>query len=82
MSHRTNDYLGLHVLADDDPRWERDPVERLVSEGQMMGYHHDGFWSCMDTLREKRMLEALWSEGSAPWRVWDREQTSNQADGA
>lgn len=61
----------IDYIAGDDTIWERDPVERLVSEGQMVGYHHDGFWSCMDTLREKRMLEALWADGDAPWRVWD-----------
>ena len=61
----------VDYISGDETIWERDPVERLVSEDQMMGYRHDGFWSCMDTLREKRMLEALWADGDAPWRVWD-----------
>lgn len=50
--------------------WERDPVERLTREGQMMGYRHNGFWSCMDTLREKHILEELWASGKAPWKIW------------
>jgi len=74
-------YFVLHTdvidyIGGDDTIWERDPVEGLVADGQMMGYHHEGFWSGMDTLREKRMLEALWSEGNAPWRVWGPEGAS------
>lgn len=50
--------------------WERGPLERLASEGQLMAYRHDGFWQCMDTLRDKRFLESLWDSGKAPWKVW------------
>lgn len=49
---------------------EREPLERLASEGQLMAYQHAGFWQPMDTLREKEMLEALWQAGRAPWRSW------------
>jgi glucose-1-phosphate cytidylyltransferase len=57
-------------IEGDETIWERDPVERLAREGQMMGYRHYGFWSCMDTLKEKNYLEELWNSGKAPWKVW------------
>ncbi len=57
-------------LDGDDSILERDPLERLAQEGQLMAYRHDGFWQPMDTLREKRLLESLWNRGDAPWKVW------------
>ena len=60
----------LEFIAGDDVPWEGPPIERLVMDGQLMAYHHRGFWQCMDTLRDKRQLESLWSSGEAPWRVW------------
>lgn len=45
-------------------------LERLAGEGQLAAYRHDRFWQCMDTLRDKRQLEALWEQGKAPWKVW------------
>jgi glucose-1-phosphate cytidylyltransferase len=45
-------------------------LERLAEEGQLAAYRHDRFWQCMDTLRDKRQLEALWEQGTAPWKVW------------
>ena len=45
-------------------------LERLADEGQLAAYRHDGFWQCMDTLRDKRQLEALWEQDTAPWKVW------------
>jgi glucose-1-phosphate cytidylyltransferase len=54
----------------DATQWEREPLERLASEGQLMAYKHESFWQCMDTLRDKKLLEELWSNG-APWRLWD-----------
>ncbi|MBC7172329.1 MAG: glucose-1-phosphate cytidylyltransferase, partial [Polyangiaceae bacterium] len=53
----------------DDTLFEREPLERLASEGELMAYRHTGFWQCMDTLREKRILEELWASGNAPWRL-------------
>jgi glucose-1-phosphate cytidylyltransferase len=50
--------------------WERDVIEGLARDGQMMGYRHYGFWSCMDTLKEKNFLEELWTSGKAPWKIW------------
>ncbi len=57
-------------IEGDDTIWEREPVEALSKAGELMGYKHDGFWSCMDTLKEKRYLEELWNSGKAPWKVW------------
>ena len=60
----------LDYISGDDEPWERAPLERLAREGELMGYRHLGFWSCMDTLKEKTMLEDLWRTGQAPWRIW------------
>ncbi len=50
--------------------WEREPLEKLAADGQLGVHHHDGFWQAMDTLRDRRQLEALWASGAAPWKVW------------
>ncbi len=54
----------------DDTQWEKEPMERLAADGQLMAYRHTSFWQCMDTLRDKRLLEDLWYRGNAPWKVW------------
>lgn len=54
----------------DETQWEKEPLERLARDGQLMAYRHPEFWQCMDTLRDKRLLESLWESGKAPWRVW------------
>lgn len=51
--------------------WEQEPLERLAKDGQLMAYRHTSFWQCMDTMREKYLLERLWQSGRAPWRTWD-----------
>lgn len=51
--------------------FEREPLERLLKEGQLNAYKHNGFWQCMDTQREKDKLEALWASGEAPWKIWE-----------
>jgi glucose-1-phosphate cytidylyltransferase len=61
----------LEYIDDDRVPFERDPLERLVSEGQVMAYRHDAFWQCMDTLRDKRLLDAMWDKGEAPWKTWN-----------
>ena len=47
-----------------------DALERLAKDGQLMAYRHEGFWQCMDSIREKYLLEDLWRGGSAPWKSW------------
>jgi glucose-1-phosphate cytidylyltransferase len=61
----------LDYIDGDDTIWEREPLERLASDGQLMGYRHTSFWQCMDTLREKYILESLWQSGKPPWKVWE-----------
>jgi glucose-1-phosphate cytidylyltransferase len=58
-------------IAGDDSSLEADALEQLAAEGQLVAYRHEGFWQCMDTLRDKRLLDGLWHEGRAPWKVWD-----------
>ena len=55
----------------DEIVWEREPLERLARDGQLMAYQHHSFWQCMDTLREKYLLESLWQSGAAPWKIWE-----------
>ena len=60
----------LDLIEGDDSSWESAPLSRLASMGQMMAFEHRGFWQPMDTLREKNLLEDLWSSGKAPWKIW------------
>ncbi len=57
-------------VSGDDIIWEREPIERLAREGQLVAYRHDGFWRCMDTLRDLHLLEGMWEGGQAQWKVW------------
>jgi glucose-1-phosphate cytidylyltransferase len=61
---------AIDYVDGDETIWEREAVQRLTEDGQLMGYKHYGFWSCMDTLKEKRFLEELWNSGEAPWKIW------------
>jgi glucose-1-phosphate cytidylyltransferase len=60
----------LDYIAGDDTGFEKESLERLAREGQLMAYQHEGFWQCMDTLREKKLLEGLWNSGNPPWKLW------------
>lgn len=60
----------MNYIAGDDTVLERYPLETLALEGQLKAYRHDGFWQCMDTLRDKELLEKLWESGQAPWKKW------------
>jgi glucose-1-phosphate cytidylyltransferase len=60
---------AIDYIESDETIWERESVERLALDGQLMGYRHYGFWSCMDTLKEKNMLEELYASGKAPWKI-------------
>jgi len=57
-------------IAGDATLWEREPLERLAREGQLASYRHRGFFQPMDTQRDQRLLEAMWQEDRAPWKVW------------
>ena len=60
----------MSYIAGDETVWEREPMQRLTAEGEVISYKHHGFWHPMDTLRDKKYLEQLWSQGKAPWKVW------------
>jgi len=60
-------------IRGDESALEREPMERLAADGQLMSYRHHGFWQPMDTLREKSILQVLWESGKAPWKVWKDE---------
>jgi len=64
------DRKALDYIDGDETLWEREPMERLARDGQLMAFQHEGFWQPMDTLREKRLLEDLWTSGKAPWKIW------------
>jgi glucose-1-phosphate cytidylyltransferase len=58
-------------LTDDTASLEVMLLERLARDGQLAAYRHEGFWQCMDTLRELRLLQSLWDQGRAPWKSWN-----------
>jgi glucose-1-phosphate cytidylyltransferase len=60
----------------DQTSWEKEPLERLAKEGQVMAYKHTSFWQCMDTIRDKKLLETLWQTGKAPWKMWEEENAN------
>lgn len=60
----------LDYIKDDTTMWEKEPLENLAKDGQLICYKHLGFWQPMDTLREKTYLEELWANGKAPWKIW------------
>ncbi len=57
-------------IQGDRTAWEFDSLEQIAADGQLAAYQHEDFWQCMDTLRDKRLLENLWQDGSAPWKMW------------
>jgi len=63
----------FEYLSDDTCVFEREPLETLAAKGQLMSYIHEGFWQCMDNIREKTMLEKLLLANKAPWKKWERE---------
>ena len=60
----------MEYITGDSAVWEREPMEKLSSDGMLSAYRHHGFWHPMDTLRDKNLLEELWQSGKAPWEVW------------
>jgi glucose-1-phosphate cytidylyltransferase len=63
---------GIFDYIDGDAAsWERQSMEQLAADRQLLAYRHGSFWQCMDTLREKRSLDELWARGKAPWKTWE-----------
>ncbi len=60
----------LEYISGDESIWERAPMEQLAREHSISAFLHEGFWQCMDTLRDKIRLEELWADGKAPWKMW------------
>ena len=60
----------LDRIPSDDTPWETEPLEGLARDGELRAYRHAGFWQAMDTLRDRTLLESLWSTGAAPWKMW------------
>ena len=58
-------------IEGDQTVFEQEPLNSLVADGELIARTHDGFWQCMDTLREKQKLEKLWDSGKAPWKIWE-----------
>ncbi|MFQ5576416.1 MAG: glucose-1-phosphate cytidylyltransferase [Anaerolineae bacterium] len=58
-------------IEGDSTQWEKEPLENLAADGQLMAYRHESFWQCMDTVREKHILETLWQSGTPPWKIWE-----------
>lgn len=65
LSPRAIDYI-----AADETLWEKEPLENLARDGQLMAFEHHGFWQPMDTLRDRHHLEEMWASGKAPWKIW------------
>lgn len=60
----------MEYISWDDMPFEKDPLEHIATDGELMTYKHHGFWHAMDTLQNKNTLESLWSDGKAPWKIW------------
>ena len=60
----------MDYIENDLTSWEKEPMERLAASGKLAAYRHHGFWQPMDTLRDKHILESLWHQEKAPWKVW------------
>ena len=60
----------IDLIESDATIWEREPLETLANQGQLLAFQHTGFWQPMDTLRDKMHLEELWASGDAPWKSW------------
>lgn len=60
----------MDYIEDDSTVWEKDPLENLASDGKLAAFKHDGFWHPMDTLRDKHVLQDMWTSNNAPWKIW------------
>jgi glucose-1-phosphate cytidylyltransferase len=65
----------IDYIDGDEVMFEFAPMQRLAADGQLMAFRHESFWQCMDTLREKSVLQRLWDSGNPPWKLWkDQDQ--------
>lgn len=60
----------INYIQDDTTVFEKEPLEKIASEGELFSYKHEGFWKCMDTIRDKNQLNEMWQAGLAKWKVW------------
>jgi len=60
-----------YIKDGDNTVFEQDPLENLAKDAELIAYKHTDFWKCMDTLRDKKQLEEMWTSGNAPWKVWE-----------
>jgi len=60
----------INRIKEDSTVWEEEPLSSLAADNELIAYKHNGFWQPMDTLREKYLLNKLWKNRNAPWRVW------------
>lgn len=63
---------AIDYIEGDDTVWEQEPLQNLAQDGELSAYRHTDFWHPMDTLRDKKVLEELWSSGEAPWQIWEQ----------
>lgn len=75
LERRVLDYIDSPAMM-----FEHDPMRRLAADGELMAYRHDGFWQCMDTLREKRILNKIWDDGLAPWKTWTFDDSADRSN--
>ena len=66
----------LSYIGGPETEFERGPLDTLAKHGQLMAYRHEGFWQCMDTIHDRKVLEELWAKGSAPWTSWEQNQSA------
>ena len=65
---------ALHYIADETTQFEKEPLEGLARDGELMAFRHEGFWHCMDTMHDHKRLEEIWATGQAPWQTWRSEE--------
>lgn len=62
---------AFSYIEGDQIYFEKEPLENMALDGKLAAYRHEGFWKCMDTLRDKEMLDQMWNSGDAPWKRWE-----------
>lgn len=72
----------MDYIEDEEEMFEHRPLSRLAEDGQLMAYRHTSFWQCMDTMREKQLLNDYWNSGKAPWKIWKDNEHEDSADRA